>query len=98
MKIGIINHTCALNTNMLSPILNDTWKLENIDAIYPNNIVSVYNRLGNKVFEAQKGSYNQMPWDGTFNGQELPVASYYYIIEYNDNTTENSNGIVTIVK
>jgi gliding motility-associated-like protein len=77
---------------------NDTWRLENIDAIYPNNIVSVYNRLGNKVFEAQKGSYNQMPWDGTFNGQELPVASYYYIIEYNDNTTENSNGIVTLIK
>ncbi|OUT69616.1 MAG: hypothetical protein CBB76_07845, partial [Crocinitomicaceae bacterium TMED16] len=77
---------------------NDTWSLENIDAIYPNNIVSVYNRLGNKVFEAQQGSYNQMPWDGTFNGQELPVASYYYIIEYNDDTTENSNGIVTIVK
>jgi gliding motility-associated-like protein len=39
-----------------------------------------------------------MPWDGTFNGQELPVASYYYIIEYNDNTTENSNGIVTLIK
>jgi len=77
---------------------NDTWKLENIDAIYPNNVVSIYNRLGNKVFEAQKGSYNQMPWDGTFNGQELPVGSYYYIIEYNDNTTEKTNGIVTIIK
>ena len=79
-------------------LTNDTWKLENIDAIYPNNVVSIYNRLGNKIFEAQKGSYNQMPWDGTFNGQELPVASYYYIIDYNDNTKENSNGIVTIVK
>ena len=77
---------------------NDTWKLENIDDIYPNNVVSVYNRLGNKVFEAQQGSYNQMPWDGTFNGQELPVGSYYYIIEYNDNTTEKTNGIVTIIK
>ena len=77
---------------------NDTWKLENIDAIYPNNVVSIYNRLGNKVFEAQQGSYNQMPWDGTFNGQELPVGSYYYIIEYNDNTTEKTNGIVTIIK
>ena len=39
-----------------------------------------------------------MPWDGTFNGQELPVGSYYYIIEYNDNTTEKTNGIVTIIK
>jgi len=58
----------------------------------------VFNRLGNKVFEAQQGGYNQMPWNATFNGQELPVASFYFIIEYNDNTTENSNGIITIVK
>jgi gliding motility-associated-like protein len=39
-----------------------------------------------------------MPWDGTFNGESLPVASYYFIIEYNDNSTPNSNGIITIVK
>lgn len=39
-----------------------------------------------------------MPWDGTFNGEPLPVASYYFIIEYNDNTTPKSNGIVSIIK
>ncbi|MDG1735136.1 MAG: gliding motility-associated C-terminal domain-containing protein, partial [Crocinitomicaceae bacterium] len=68
------------------------------DAIYPNHVVSVYNRLGNKIYESIQGGYNQMPWDGTFNGESLPVASYYFIIEYNDNSTPNSNGIITIVK
>ena len=77
---------------------NDTWSLNDIDAIYPNNVVSVYNRLGSKVYESIQGAYDQMPWDGTFNGEPLPVASYYFIIEYNDNTTPKSNGIITIVK
>ena len=77
---------------------NDTWSLNDIDVIYPNNVVSVYNRLGNKVYESIQGAYDQMPWDGTFNGEPLPVASYYFIIEYNDNTTPKSNGIITIVK
>ncbi|MDA9986894.1 gliding motility-associated C-terminal domain-containing protein, partial [Crocinitomicaceae bacterium] len=77
---------------------NDTWTIKDIDAIYPNHVVSVYNRLGNKVYESIKGGYNQMPWDGTFNGESLPVASYYFIIEYNDNSTPNSNGIVSIIK
>ena len=77
---------------------NDTWTIKDIDAIYPNHVVSVYNRLGNKIYESIQGGYNQMPWDGTFNGESLPVASYYFIIEYNDNSTPNSNGIITIVK
>ena len=47
-----------------------------------HNVVFVYNRWGNKVFESIQGNYNQMPWDGTFNNEPLPVASYYYIIEY----------------
>ena len=78
--------------------VNDTWKLENIDNIYPNNMVSVYNRFGNKVYESKEGSYNAMPWNGTHQGEELPVASYYYIIEYNDNSTKNITGIVSIIK
>ncbi len=34
---------------------NDTWSLNDIDAIYPNNVVSVYNRLGSKVYESIQG-------------------------------------------
>jgi gliding motility-associated-like protein len=78
--------------------VNDTWELANIDNIYPNNVVSVYNRWGNKVYESKPGVYNTMPWDGTHKGEELPIASYYYMIEYNDNSTENTTGIVSIIK
>ena len=78
--------------------INDTWELGNIDDIYPKNIVSVYNRLGNKVYESDQGAYSQRPWGGDFNGNTLPVASYYYVIEYNDNTSKNKTGIVSLIK
>jgi gliding motility-associated-like protein len=78
--------------------INDTWELGDIDEIYPKNIVIVYNRWGNKVYESDQGAYNQRQWNGTFNEQALPVASYYFIIEFNDNSTENKTGIVSIVK
>lgn len=77
---------------------NDRWQLDDIDLLYPNNVVSIFNRWGNKIFESQKGLYNQMPWDGSFNNEVLPTASYYFIIEYNDGNTTASNGIVSIVK
>ncbi|MGV3539150.1 MAG: gliding motility-associated C-terminal domain-containing protein, partial [Rufibacter sp.] len=61
---------------------------------YPNCKVEVFNRWGNKVFES-KGYEN--PWDGRFNGQTLPAATYYYIIRLNDQETPLS-GNVTIIK
>jgi len=78
--------------------VNDFWELGNIDEIYPNNVVSVYNRWGNKVYESDQGAYNQRPWNGTFNEEALPVASYYFIVEFNDNSTQNKTGIVSIIK
>ena len=79
-------------------MVNDIWELENIDNIYPNNKVFIYNRWGNQIFESEKGAYSQRPWDGRFNGNALPVASYYYIVVFNDGVTDQSIGIVSILK
>jgi gliding motility-associated-like protein len=77
---------------------NDLWEIENIDVVYPKNKVFVYNRWGNLIYESIEGIYNQMKWDGSYNGEKLPVGTYYFIIEYNDNFTASSNGIVSIIK
>lgn len=81
---------------------HDTWEIMGLDNLYPNSRVTVYNRWGNKVFEHNASSsnpYNNNKWDGTFNGAQLPVASYYYIIETNDaNSTEKYEGTVTILQ
>ncbi len=78
--------------------VNDTWNIVNIDLVYPNNVVSVYNRLGNKVYESEKGKYQETPWGGFSNLKALPVASYYYIIEYNDDNKKSDTGHVSIIK
>ena len=78
--------------------VNDIWNIVNIDLVYPNNVVRVYNRLGNKVYESQKGKYQEMPWNGFYNLEALPVASYYYIIEYNDDNNKSDTGYVSIIK
>ena len=77
--------------------VNDTWVLPHIDEIYPNNIVSIYNRWGIKVFESPKGQYESHKWDGKYNDKVLPVDSYFFIIEYNDSSKPTTNGNVTIV-
>ena len=64
--------------------LNDTWYIEGLDN-YPDNVVRVYNRWGNLVYEKTK--YDNS-WDGTANagmiinkGVKLPVGTYYYVLD-----------------
>jgi gliding motility-associated-like protein len=77
---------------------NDTWTLQNIDQVYPNNVVNIYNRWGNLIYQSKKGQYETKPWDGKYNDENMPVGSYYFVIEYNDNYTDYKSGIVTLIK
>jgi len=70
--------------------INDTWEimggetgnLQKLNMLYPNAIVEVYNRWGMLIYRSESGYPND--WDGTSNGKEMPVGSYYYIINLND--------------
>ncbi len=62
---------------------------------YPNNRLYVFNRWGNKVYEA----FNyQNDWFGTYQNKILPVATYYYILELNDPNKQVFKGAMTIIK
>jgi len=78
--------------------VDDVWELKDIDVIFPNNEVSIYNRWGALLYKSEKGKYETKPWDGKYNNEELPVASYYFIIEYNEENRENSIGTVSIIR
>jgi gliding motility-associated-like protein len=56
--------------------MNDYWYIPSIEE-YGRVQVKIYNRFGNLVYSS--ASYEN-DWDGTWNGKELPSASYYYII------------------
>jgi gliding motility-associated-like protein len=82
--------------NVFSPNgdgVNDTWFIENL-ADYTGCMVEVFNRYGQRVYYA--GGYSN-PWNGTFNGQSLPVATYYYVIHLK-NGFQPLTGSVTILR
>jgi gliding motility-associated-like protein len=76
---------------------NEYWEIVDIDLTYPNNLVMVYNRWGNLLYQSEKGNYSGKPWNGTFEGKSMPVGSYYFIIETGVEDVDPITGIVSIV-
>lgn len=74
--------------------INDEWNIEGAES-YPKMKVVVVNRWGSKVFESDEGYTTK--FDGKFNGNLLPLSSYYYIIEFNDGITAPRDGNLTII-
>ena len=72
---------------------NDTWIIKNL-ADYPQSSVEIFDRFGQPVFRSQ--GYAK-PWDGTKNGNPLPVGVYYYIIHIKQGDKPIS-GSITIVR
>ncbi len=56
--------------------INDTWEIDDLKE-YPDCKVSIFNRWGQELF--QSTGYGR-PWDGTYSGKPVPLATYYYII------------------
>ena len=89
--------------NGISPngdLKNDYWEIEDIDR-YPDAVIEVYNRWGSLLFSSKGDIYNAEgnlnKWDGTHNGEPLPIGTYYYIINLNNNSDLQS-GAITIIR
>jgi len=62
-------------------------------------MVRVYNRWGKVVWESTRGYTDE--FDGrTSSGKELPIGTYYYIIDYKDDETNRKpeSGSVFIIR
>lgn len=74
---------------------NDVWVIDNIQ-LFPNCRVEVYNRWGEMLFASD--GYT-IPWDGRYQGKDLPVGTYYYVINLNDPLfPEVYTGPITIMR
>lgn len=96
-EIPINESECVIIPNTFTPNgdnYNDTWILGNME-LYPNAEVKVFNKWGTEIFSSE-GVYN--PWDGTYDGNALPSAVYYYIIYLNNEENNKYTGTVTIVR
>ncbi|WPV01218.1 PKD-like domain-containing protein [Mucilaginibacter sp. cycad4] len=56
---------------------NDYWEVKGLVA-YENSTVDVFNRYGERLYHSM--GYG-MPWDGNFNGRQLPAGTYFYIVD-----------------
>lgn len=102
---GNCSATDALTVTVLKPVnvpnafspngdgINDTWSIPNLGD-YPGATVEVYNRYGQRVFAST--GYGS-PWNGTWNGKMLPLATYYYVIKL-QNGFPPLTGYVTILR
>ncbi|MBN2480937.1 MAG: gliding motility-associated C-terminal domain-containing protein [Bacteroidales bacterium] len=76
--------------------IHDSWVIPNIH-LFPDVNIKIYDRWGRLVFVAEGGYEND--WYGTGpDGNDLPVDTYYYIIDLNVPGTEPFKGTVSIIR
>ena len=73
---------------------NDTWGIPGL-ALYPDAVVSIYNRWGQKIFETR--NYAGNPWNGQNRGQIEPGV-YVYMIKLYPDKPDLLKGTVTILR
>ncbi|MDY3315724.1 T9SS type B sorting domain-containing protein [Riemerella anatipestifer] len=77
-------------TNVITPNgdgKNDVWTVEHLDKMKEVSMV-IMDRYGKPVFKAESG--DNLVWDGTEKGRELPSATYWYVVKWYDPATQRS--------
>ena len=72
---------------------NETWGVPEV-RFYEGARISVYERGGARVFYTENPDVR---WDGTYNGKEMPVGSYYWVIQLEE-TGATRRGIVNLLR
>jgi gliding motility-associated-like protein len=75
--------------------INDFFEIPNLYK-YPNNNIKIFNRWGALIYEAAP---YQNDWDGRSYhpatiGEELPVSTYYYILDLGDGVLAPFTGYI----
>jgi gliding motility-associated-like protein len=95
--LNYLHEECLLIASGFTPNgdgINDYWEIINID-LFPDAQIFVFDRWRNIVF-SHHGLYEN-DWDGTMNGNLLPVDTYHYIIKLDDQR-DPVTGQVTILR
>jgi gliding motility-associated-like protein len=74
---------------------HDFFEIKNLNKLYPDAVLTIFNKWGSVVYVSGAG-YPE-PWDGKRNGEDMPVATYYYILDTKGGRTY-SPGSVTIIR
>jgi gliding motility-associated-like protein len=74
--------------------VNETWDIDGLEA-YPNSVLKIFNADGMELFN--NVGYTTK-WNGVYKGKEMPLGTYYYIINLNDGSGKKLNGHFMIIK
>lgn len=97
----VLNHLSTIDPpNAFTPNgdgYNDTWRVIYDEEMkdYPNLEVEVYNRWGSLVYHAKPYKND---WNGRYNGTDLPIGTYYYVIKLHRGNLPNISGAVSIIR
>jgi gliding motility-associated-like protein len=58
--------------------INNYFEIEYAE-LYPEMIVEVFTRWGEKLFSSS-GYSDEQRWDGTYKGKDVPIGTYYYVV------------------
>jgi gliding motility-associated-like protein len=97
-KLIGVHDICIRIPNAFTPngdSYNELWEID-MKGLYPQAEIEVFDRYGRRVFYS-KGYDESQYWDGTHNGKELPMDSYYYVINLK-NGSPRLSGTVTIIR
>lgn len=82
--------------NIFSPNgdgVHDTWIIPFLDS-YPGCTVEIVNRYGYLIYRSVGYA---TPWDGKVNGKDVPVGTYYYVIDPKNGRAKKA-GFVDIIR
>ncbi|MFZ9188192.1 MAG: MBG domain-containing protein, partial [Algoriphagus sp.] len=73
--------------------INDTWGIPEL-RFYEGVSISIYERGGNRVYYTENPDVR---WDATFEGKELPIGTYFWIVEVTE-TGEVRKGMLNVMR
>jgi len=72
--------------------VNDEFMIPCIETgNFPFNEVIIFNQWGDEIYRA--APYNN-DWKGTYNGEDIPAGTYYYVIAFDRNTEPKAGFII----
>ncbi len=85
VRIQVGNDAECIAPNVITPNndgINDTFVIPCLlgNNGFPNSQVFIYNQWGDEVYRSPVPYQNN--WRGTFNGEDLPAGTYFYIVEF----------------
>lgn len=85
VRIQVGTNAECIAPNVITPNndgINDTFVIPCLlgSNNFPNSQVFIFNQWGDEVYRSPSPYQNN--WRGTFNGEDLPAGTYFYIVEF----------------